>query len=140
MFELNINETVYSFRFGLGFVREIDKTKKEKGENGEYQNVGFAYAVAALIDEDPVGLVDILCIANKTEKPRLNRDVLDRYIEDENTDLEGLCADILDFFKTSNSTKKKTLAMIEFIEKKLAEKENETEKQYLFKGNIEKLL
>jgi hypothetical protein len=126
MFELTIKDTVYKFRFGLGFVREIDKTRTEKDKNGNSQNVGLAYAVASLIDEDPLELVKILDIANKTEKPRLSRDELDRYIEDE-ADLEAICKDVLNFFKKGNSTKKKTAAVIELIEKEQAKQEAATE-------------
>lgn len=122
MFELTIKDTVYGFRFGLGFVREIEKSRKEKDENGNLQDVGLAYAVASLIDENPVEVVKILDIANKTEKPRVTRELLDSYIEDESTDLEALCAEILDFFKRANSTKKKTLAVIELIEKEQAKR------------------
>ena len=120
MFELTIKEKVYQFRFGLGFVREIDKTEKIKGEDGNEHNAGLQYAVAALIDEDPVALSNILAIANKTESPRVSRDDIDFYLEDENTDLEGLCKELLDFFKNANSTKKKTLAVIELVEKERA--------------------
>ena len=97
MFELTIRDTVYNFRFGMSFVREIDKTKTQKNDNGVEQNVGLQYAVAALIDQDPVDVVTILDIANKTEKPRVSRGILDEYIECEDTDFEGLCNEILDF-------------------------------------------
>lgn len=126
MFELTIKDTVYKFRFGLGFVREIDKTRQEKDEKGNSQNVGLAYAVAALIDEDPLELVKILDTANKTEKPRLSRDDLDRYIEDD-ADLETICADVLDFFKKGNSTKKKTALVMELVEKERAKQAAATE-------------
>ena len=126
MFELTIKDTVYKFRFGLGFVRDIVKTRQEKDEKGNSQNVGLAYAVAALMDEDPLELVKILDTANKTEKPRLSRDDLDRYIEDE-ADLETICADVLDFFKKGNSTKKKTALVMELVEKERAKQEAATE-------------
>ena len=126
MFELTIKGTVYKFRFGLGFVREIDKIRTEKDKNGNSQNVGLAYAVASLTDEDPLELAKILDIANKTEKPRLSKDDLDRYIE-EDADLETICKDVLDFFKKGNATKKKTAAVIELIEKEKAKQEAATE-------------
>lgn len=121
MFELTINEKIYSFKFGIGFVREIDKTKKEKAENGAEVNVGLNYAVAALIDEDPLQLVDILYIANKTEdkKTRVTKEQLEEYIE-EVEDLEGLFKEVLDFFEKSNATKKKTAAVLALVEKERA--------------------
>lgn len=126
MFELTIKDTVYQFRFGMGFVRDIDKTRTQKAENGTIQNMGLQYAVAALIDEDPIEVVNILDIANKTEKPRASKAMLDEYIEDENTDFEGMCKEILDFFSKGNCTKKKTAAVIELVEKERA-KANQTE-------------
>ena len=126
MFELTIKDTVYQFRFGLGFVREIDKTKTEKGANGSAVNVGLNYAVAALLDENAVEVVELLMIANKTENPRVTRALLDEYIEDESTDFEGMCKEILDFFERGNATKKRTAAVQELIAK---EKEKEAANQ-----------
>lgn len=126
MFEITINETVYQFRFGLGFVREIDKRTKIKGEDGNEHNAGLQYAVAALIDEDPLELVNILEVANKTEKPRITKELLDLYVESEDTDLEAVCKEILDFFKNANATKKKTLAVIELVEKERAKQAAES--------------
>ncbi len=118
MFELNIKGNMYQFRFGIGFVREIDKTKKEKAANGTEVNVGLNYAVAALIDEDPLELVDILFIANKTEdkKSRLTKELLEEYVE-EVEDIEALFKEVLDFFEKGNATKKKTAAVLEFVAK-----------------------
>lgn len=119
MFELTIKDKVYPFRFGLGFVREIDKTKQENVD-GNKVDVGLSYAVAGLLDESPIDVVEILVIANKTETPRVTRALLDEYIEDEGTDLEGLCKEILGFFETGNATKKATEKTKEFVAKKLA--------------------
>lgn len=118
MFELTINDTVYQFKFGLGFVREINKSKSKPidGMPNEKQDVGLQFAVASLIDEDPVALVDILDIANKTENPRVTRKLLDAYIEDENTDIDALFKDVLDFLSRANATKKTTLAVLEMVE------------------------
>jgi predicted DNA-binding protein len=125
MFELTIKDKVYQFRFGLGFVREIDKKKTEKTESGATVNVGLNYAVAALIDEDPLELVEILYTANKTEKERVSKELLEEYIE-EVEDLEGLFKDVLGFFEKGNATKKKTAAVLEFVAKEKAKQESQT--------------
>ena len=126
MFELTINEKVYQFKFGLGFMRDINARKKKPidGMPGEIQDVGLQFAVASLLDSDPVALVDILDIANKTEKPRVTRNELDSYIEDENTDIDALFKDVLDFLSTANVTKKTTLALIEMVEAEKAKAAN----------------
>lgn len=128
MMELTINEKVYKFRFGLGFVREIDKkiTKPMSGIEGKVQNMGMQFAVAGLIDQDPVELVEILNIANKTENPRVTRSEIDSYIEDETTDIDALFAEVLDFLKSANATKKITESVIEETEK--AKKETQEAK------------
>lgn len=127
MFEITIKDTVYQFRFGLGFVREIDKTKTQKAENGTTVNVGLNYAVAALIDKDPLEVVNILDIANKTENPRVTKKLLDAYIEDEDTDFDALCEEMLDFFKRGNATRTKTEAVLKLVEEERAKAAAQTE-------------
>lgn len=118
MFELTINEQVYQFKFGLGFMREVNKQKSKPidGMPNEKQEVGLQFAVASLIDEDPCALVDILDIANKTEKPRVTRALLDEYIEDESTDIDALFKEVLDFLCRANATKKTAQAVLEMVE------------------------
>lgn len=115
MFELTIKDEVYQFKFGMAFVRDIDK-KMQRKENGVTKDVGLQFAVASLIDKDPLGLVDILDIANKTEKPRVTRKLLDEYLEDETTDIDALFEEVLDFFEQGNSTKATTTAVLKLIE------------------------
>lgn len=117
MFELTINGVVYQFKFGIGFVREINKrvVKNVEGTNAK-QELGLQYAVAGLIDEDPVALVDVLELANRGERPRITKDVLDNYMDDESTDIGALCRDVLDFLGKSNASKKTTEAVMQMVE------------------------
>ena len=116
MLELTINGKVYSFRFGIGFVREIDKTKSKKieGIDNAEQNMGLQFAVAAVMDEDAVALADILDIANKSEMPRAKKTDIDRYI-DECENIEELFAEVLEILKSANATKKTTTAVMELV-------------------------
>ena len=125
MFELTINGVVYQFKFGIGFVREINKKVSRKDDNGATQELGLQYAVAGLIDEDPIALVDILELANKNEKPRVTRAVLDAYIDEECEDISALFADVLAFFESANATKKMTVAVREMVAE--AEKKKQAE-------------
>lgn len=122
MFEIEYGDKVYGFKFGLGFVREINKkmTKPMEGVPGKQQEIGLNYYIGCMYDEDPVALVEMLEIANKTEKERITRAVLDAYIEDENTDIEKLFADVRNFLKSANATKKMALAMQEMYDKEKA--------------------
>ena len=125
MFELTINDVVYQFKFGLGFVREINKRVAKTDANNAKQEIGLQYAVAGLIDEDPLTLVDVLDLANKTEKPRVTRAMLDAYIEDEDTDISALFADVLGFFEKSNATKKTVAAIQEMVEAEKAKQKQQ---------------
>lgn len=123
MFELTINGTVYQFQFGMKFLKEINK-KVQKVANPDSpdikQNVGLQFAIAGLIDGDPETLVDVLETANKTERPRVTLDALYGFLDNEETDIDAVCEDVLDFLKQSNATKKVTNAVVEMVEKEKA--------------------
>lgn len=122
MFELTINEKIYQFNFGMGFMREIDPTvtKAIDGIKGKVQNLGLQYAIGGIMDGDVITLADVLIRANKGYEPRLTQKEIESYIENENTDLEALFDDVLGFLKTANVTKKTTLALVEAVEKEKA--------------------
>jgi hypothetical protein len=118
MFELTIKDKVYQFNFGMGFMREINK-KVGTPVNGlpdVKKNIGLQYMVAGVIDGDLEALVDVLEVANKGQNPRVTRDLLDAYIDDENTDIDALLANVIDFLKSANATKKTVAALMEAIE------------------------
>jgi hypothetical protein len=108
MFEITINDVVYGFRFGMGFIREINRTMSAPidGVPGEKQNVGLRYKIGCLYDNDVEALVELLDAANKTEKPRVTRAMLDAHIENPETDIDKLFEDVIDFLRQSNATKK----------------------------------
>lgn len=123
MFELTINDKVYPCRFGMGFLREINKRVEMTfdEDTGAKRNIGLYYTIIDLMDGVFETLEDVLLAANKGEQPRLQRTALDAYLEDENTDVDQLFADVLDFFETANCTKKTLARVREFVEKKQAE-------------------
>lgn len=108
IFELTINEEVYQFKFGMGFVREINKTANipVSGVPGASQDVGLALAVTKILDEDIVTLVDVLVLANKGFTPRVTRTIIEDYVDDESTDVDGLFDQVTDFLERANATKK----------------------------------
>ena len=124
MFELTINEQVYQFHFGMGFLREINKTVSAPvdGLQGVKKNMGLRYTAAGIIDGDPEALVELLDIANKGQSPRATRALLDSYIEDENTDVDELFDTVMGFLKTANATKSTVLPIAEAVEKEKAKK------------------
>ena len=112
MMELTINGKVYQFKFGLGFLRDANKTKMQKMPNGLEQEAGGRFMIAGVMDGDILALEDILNLANKTEKPIISTKELEDYLEDPETDIDALLEETLHFLKNSNATKK-TVASIE---------------------------
>lgn len=122
MMELTINNTVYQFCFGMGFLREVNKkvsvTVNELG--GVTKNVGLQYLVAGVADGEAESLVDLLDSANKGQTPRVTRDLLDRYVEDPDTDIDRLFSEVLDFLAKANATKKVVTAFLEKVQQNLS--------------------
>ena len=117
MMELTINGTVYEFNFGMGFLREINKRVQTPvdGLKGVDKNIGLQFTVASIIDGDVEALVDALDIANKGMIPRLTRQELDAYIDDADTDIDGLFTMVIDFLSKANATKKTVASLQEAI-------------------------
>lgn len=117
MMELTINGTVYEFNFGMGFLREINKRLQTPvdGLKGVDKNIGLQFTVASIIDGDVEALVDALDIANKGMNPRLTRQALDAYIDDPDTDIDGLFTMVIDFLSKANATKKTVASLQEAI-------------------------
>lgn len=115
MFELTINEVVYQFNFGMGFLREINKRVNVPvdGLPGVKENVGLRYAVGMLLVNDLETLVDVLHTANMGFNPRITRNALDSYIDNAATDIDALFAEVLDFLEKANATKKTTKDLLE---------------------------
>ena len=119
MFELTINENVYGFNFGMGFMREMNKRISTPVEGLDVKkNIGLQYAVAGILDGDVEELVNVLEVANKGQDLRITRQQLDNFIDDENTDIDKLFDDVLDFLKRANATKKVTVSLMEELEKR----------------------
>ena len=113
--ELTINGQVYKFNFGMGFLREINKTAKVHSGDID-KNVGFRYAVGGIIDREPETLVDVLYTANSGQNPRITKEQLDSYIDNEDTDIEALFDTVMDFVEKTNATKSLTKKVLEAVE------------------------
>lgn len=115
MFELEINDTVYQFNFGVGFLREINKLSKIT-KDGISKDIGLQLKVGGLVEGDVLDLVDVLDVANKGQSPRLSKKLLGAFIDDPDTDIDQIFEDVLDFLKKSNATKTVTERAIQISE------------------------
>lgn len=118
MYSREIDGKIYNFKFGIGFVRDIDKTQTVKGENGEQKKIGLTYAIAGLMDGDFEKLIDCLMYGNKyAEGEKLDRKMIEVWLESEDADPNQECDDLLDFFETSKFTSRKMKELKEALEK-----------------------
>lgn len=124
MFEITVDGKVYQFHFGMGFMLEINKKVGTfiDGLPDVKKNMGLQYYVAGVLDGDVEALLEVLDTANKTQKPRITREQLYRYIDDENTNIDKLFEDVLDFLSNANATKKITMMLKAEVEKQKAKK------------------
>lgn len=114
MMELTINDVVYSFNAGFGFVKAINGMS-HMTSNGMTKDNGLQYKVAGLIDGDILDLVDVLDAMNKGQTPRLTKKALEAYIEDPDTDVDELFQKTIDFLSSANCTKKEVQALLEAV-------------------------
>lgn len=119
MLELTIKDTVYQFNFGMGFMREINKRigTPVEGLKDVKKNIGLQYMVAGIIDGDLEALSEVLLVANQGQNPRVTSKLIDEYIDSEDTDIDNLFDQVLDFLKSANATKKTVATLLEAIER-----------------------
>ena len=122
--QLEINGTTFEFRFGIGFMKEIQSRYKEMASISVAIPNGFKYVVASMLDGHIEDLFDILYTANKTEKPRITEKSLMEYLEDESTDIESLIQEVKSFLLQANASKS---LMIQIMEALAEEEEAEAE-------------
>lgn len=122
MFELEIGGNIYQFKFGMGFMREVNKkiSQPVDGLADVKKNIGLQYTIAGILDGDIEELVNALDVANKGMSPRVTKQLLDEYIDSECEDIEKLFEDVIDFLGKANATKKVTKNLQVAIEEEKA--------------------
>ena len=118
MMTFNIGGKDCTFKFGFGFMKEINKTDKVK-ENGIEKEVGMRTAIAGIIDGDVSDLAKVLFYGSRTEEVQPTMKEIEAFIEDENTDIEAVFETVLDFLKNANVTKKTTMWLVNYWEKQM---------------------
>lgn len=116
MFELFIQDSVYKFNFGFGFLKEIQKLQVQEF-NGAKMEVGLRFAILGLVSGDPVQLWNVLSIASKYAPEgslRLTPAVFEAYLNDAQTDPFEV---VLDFLSNQGCTRKLTQKVLEDLAK-----------------------
>ena len=122
--ELTINGIVYKFKASIGFVRKVNKNVTQKDELGIEKQVGLTYLVAGLVDGEIEELINALDYLNDGMTPRITREQIEEYLDNETTDVEKLFEAVIDFLSSANASKVAIKKMFERVEEaKKREKE-----------------
>lgn len=108
---IEVNGKEYGFKFGVKFVRELDKAFPVERDGMKF---GMALAVKVIPElqlANVATLSEVLYLANRTESPKLSQGELDDYV-DECEDIEALFDSVIKEISESNTGKlvMKTLA------------------------------
>lgn len=121
-FELTINDKVYEFKAGIGFLRDANKRVQQKIEGSDrVKDTGLQFLVAGLIDGEVEDLIDALDLMNKGFEPRLTKKQIEEYIE-EVEDIDKLFDDVLGFLKNANVSKRITNNLLKAVEEQKKKK------------------
>lgn len=102
--ELTIKNKIYSFKFGVKFIRELDKELPIEQDGIKYGLALTAKILPELRSANVSTLAKVLSLANQTEDNRITQDDLDDYIDDVE-DIEGLFDKVLKCISESNAGK-----------------------------------
>lgn len=102
--ELTINDKQVSFKFGVKFVRELDKTYPIIQEGIEFGMNLSAKFIPELKSGNVNALATVLYLANRTETPKVSQGDIDNYIDD-CEDIEKLFDEVLEELAESNAGK-----------------------------------
>lgn len=129
---ININGKEYEARFGIGFVRELDKKYNMQYIAGQKMGYGIEAVIPLVLAGDATALAEVLLAGTVTCKTRPSQDDIDLFI-DEMEDYDGFVEAVIEELKKQNATKKKVAELEKnykaATETKKAEKEQEKEDQ-----------
>lgn len=125
---LKINGTEYEAKFGIGFVRELDKKYNVSFIAGQRMGYGLEAVIPLVLAGSAVALSELLYAGTCTCPVRPTEKEVDDFIDDlENYD--KFVEQVIDGLKKQNATKKKVAELEENYKKAEAEKKAEKEAQ-----------
>lgn len=102
---LKLNGTDYRVKFGVGFVRELDKKYYTQNKTGTIKfGLGIESQVPFLLSGDLVVLSEFLFLGTCTEENRPTQGEIDEYI-DQLENAEPLFDEVIRELKKSNATR-----------------------------------
>ncbi|MCA5012408.1 MULTISPECIES: tail assembly chaperone [unclassified Enterococcus] len=111
--ELTINDKLVNFKFGYGFLKEVNQRYSvERG--GMKLKLGVGAIISNLLLSDVDTLFETLLIANLTEKPRVQIKDLEAYVEEHGT--QTLFEVVIEELKKSEYTAMMVNKMLEEAE------------------------
>lgn len=127
---LAINGTDYRVKFGVGFIRELDKKYYTENKTGTVKyGLGIETQVPLLLTNDIVTLAEFLHLGTCAEKKRPTQEEIDDYI-DNAEDIEALFAEVIEELRKSNATRIKVGELTESLKARDQEiKEAEKKKE-----------
>ncbi|MBZ1530200.1 tail assembly chaperone [Leuconostoc mesenteroides] len=103
--QVKINNKEVELKFGVKFVRELDKVAG-LDVNGASFGMGLTKSIPALNAADPAVLADVIYSAASTNKAfRPSQDDVDNFIDDYDGDLEKLFDDVTKEMSAANAIK-----------------------------------
>lgn len=119
---LKINDKEYEVRFGIGFVRELDKKYNVTYIAGQKMGYGIEATVPLLLGGSATVLSDLLYAGTVNCKERPTPKEIDEYIDSvENYD--AFVEQVLDELKKQNATKTRVAELIKKHEEAKAQEE-----------------
>ena len=115
---INIKDKEYEVRFGIRFIRELDKANVISTNHVKF-GAGLELKAPQLFGHDVVALSDVIYTGTVTEKSRPTPNQIDDYVEN-HEDIEKLFDEVIEELKKSNASKLKMAK----LEKEMAKEED----------------
>lgn len=108
---ISVNDKEYVLRFGIKFLRELDK-KRFYENNGAKVGAGLELMAMELFSGNIVALSELIYTATNTEQNRPTQHDIDNYLESlDEKELDKLMDEVIKELKKSSLTSKKIKTM-----------------------------
>lgn len=101
---LTIDGHDYNVKFGIGFLRELDKKYFTETQSGIKFGMGAETKIPMILTNDVITLAEFLYVGTCTEEKRPTQAQIDSFI-DETEDIEALFKEVVEELKKQNATK-----------------------------------